>query len=227
MKRKILVAIYIILILIVVKLFYNIAVNSILINKYNKGQYSERQAKVLTLTTFAQNYVANYNYGNILYQNGEYEKAIAEYQKALKGIIPKDKECKIRINYALATCKTVQVNESDQDSINTAIEKYETSIDILTEKGCANKNNDNGHNPEAVRLKKDIQKEIDRLKKLQLKNESTNQKNEEKDDKTEKESEKIETEIQEIKENATKEEREKEEMYYNYNKKSNRTKKNW
>ena len=227
MKRKILVAIYIILILIVVKLFYNIAVNSILINKYNKGQYSERQAKVLTLTTFVQNYVANYNYGNILYQNGEYEKAIAEYQKALKGIIPKDKECKIRINYALAICKTVQVNESDQDSINTAIEKYETSIDILTEKGCANKNNDNGHNPEAVRLKKDIQKEIDRLKKLQPKNESTNQKNEEKDDKTEKESEKIETEIQEIKENATKEQREKEEMYYNYNKKSNRTKKNW
>ena len=227
MKRKILVAIYIILILIVVKLFYNIAVNSILINKYNKGQYSERQAKVLTLTTFVQNYVANYNYGNILYQNGEYEKAIAEYQKALKGIIPKDKECKIRINYALAICKTVQVNESDQDSINTAIEKYETSIDILTEKGCANKNNDNGHNPEAVRLKKDIQKEIDRLKKLQPKNESTNQKNEEKDDKTEKESEKIETEIQEIKENATKEQREKEEMYYNYNEKSNRTKKNW
>ena len=98
MKRKILIGIYIILILILIKLSYNTIVNSVLISKYNEGQYSENQAKLLTYMNFTQSYVANYNYGNILYQNGEYESAIEEYAKALKGIIPKDKECNIRIN---------------------------------------------------------------------------------------------------------------------------------
>lgn len=223
MKRKILVAIYTILILLTIKLLYNTTVNSILVEKYNKGQYSENSAKLLGYANFLQGYVANYNYGNILYQNGKYEEAIKKYKKALKGIIPKNKECNIRINYALAICKTVQVNESNQQSITEAIKKYESAIDVLTKKGCANKENNNGHNPKAEQLKKDIQKEIDRLKELQKDEQKENEKNEEeeqenKDNKSEEATNEIEEKIQDIKEEATKEQRERETKYDYYNK---------
>lgn len=226
MKRKILTALYIILILITMKLLFNIITNSVLINKYEKGQYSESQAKLLTYMNFPQSYVANYNYGNILYQNGEYEDAIEEYKKALKGNPPKDKDCNIRINCALAICKTVQVDETDQNSIKTAIDTYESAIDILTENGCANKDDNNGHNQKAEQLKKDIQDEIDRLKNLQ-EDESNDSKEEQKDE-TNEEKEEIEEKIQDIKEEATQAQREKESVYRDFNKDFNRmNKKNW
>ena len=227
MKRKILIAIYIILILLTIKLFYNIVANSVLINKYNNGQYSESQAKLLTYINFPQGYVANYNYGNILYKNEEYDKAIEKYEKALKGIVPKDKECDIRINYALSICQTVQVNEQDQKSIEEAIKTYESAIDILTEKGCANKEDNNGHNKKAEKLKKDIQEEINRLKKLQNNPKNNNENNKEEASEKTEETETIETKIQNIKENATKEQREGENMYKNFNKGLTKKGKNW
>lgn len=227
MKKNILITIYVILIFITLKFLYNSLFNGILIDKYNKGEYSDSEAKALTFLNFTESYIANYNYGNILYQNGEYEKAIEQYEKSLKGIIPKDKECKIRINYALAICKTVQVDENDQNSIQSAIEKYESAIEILTQKGCANKNDNNGHNTQAETLKKDIQKEIDRLKQLRKKEQNNKDDEQEKDSKSTEE-EKIENKIQDIKENATQKQRETESQFksdskYDYN----RTEKNW
>lgn len=229
MKKKVLIVIYIILILITLKLLYSILINSILINNYNKGKYSDSQAKLLTFLNFPEGYIANYNYGNILYQNGEYEKAIEEYKKSLKGFIPKNKECNIRINYALAICKTVSVDEKDKNSINNAIEKYESAIDVLTENGCANKNDSNGHSQKAEQLKKDIQKEIDRLKKIQNSNSNKKDENEEeKENKSQENTEQIEDKIQDIKENATQEQRELENKYKNYqNFNYNRVQKNW
>ena len=229
MKKKILIVIYIILLFIIIKLFYNHITNSILINKYNKGQYSENVAKSLTYVNFPQSYVANYNYGNILYQKGEYEKAIEEYENALKVSVPKDKECSVRTNYALAICQTIQLNEKEQESINTAIKIYESAIDILTENGCANKENNNGHNQNAEQLKKDIQKEIDRLKRLQKnKNSDTEEKNtKNEEEKTNEKTKTIEKEIQKIKEDATKEQREMEETYKEFNKKIEPRSKNW
>ncbi len=228
MKRKVLIVIYIILILITLKLLSNVLINSILINNYNKGKYSDSQAKALTFLNFPERYIANYNYGNILYQKGEYEKAIEKYAKSLKGFIPKNKECNIRINYALAICKTVSVNEKDQSSINNAIEKYESAIEILTKKGCANKNDDNGHSQKAETLKKDIQKEIDRLKKLQKNNSNENDNDEEDEDKNKDDIDNVEEKIKNIKENATQEQRNTENEYKNYgNDDYNKVQKNW
>lgn len=214
MKKKILVIIYIFLIIITIKLFYNFFINSILINQYNNGQYSDTQAKMLTFLNFPQSYVANYNYGNILYQNGKYEEAIEQYQKALSGIVPQKAECSIRINYALAICKTVQVDETDQNSIQTAIDTYETAIEVLTEKGCANKNDNNGHSLKAEQLKQDIQNEIDRLKKLKQEPNEPEEKPEE--DKPSEKPEDIKTKIQEIKGKATQEQKKEEDFYKNY-----------
>lgn len=229
MIRKVIIVIYIILILVAVKLIYNQILNSILINNYNNNKYNEDYAKALTFVNFPQQYVAKYNYGNIFYKNGEYEKAIEQYKKALNEIIPKEKECSIRINYALAICKTVQVDESDSKSIKTAIQTYESAIEVLTEKACANKNNDNGHSKKAEQLKKDIQKEIERLKKMENSSDyNEKQSKEEEKEVDTKETETIENKIQDIKEKALQEQREVESKYKNYdNFDYNRVEKNW
>ena len=216
MKRKVIIVLYIILILIAVKLIYNQLLNTILINDYNNNKYNENYAKALTYVNFPQQYVANYNYGNVLYKNGEYEEAIKKYEEALNGIIPEDKECNIRINYALAICKTVQVDESDSQSKKNSIQTYEKAIEVLIEKGCANKDNDNGHSEKAEQLKKDIQKEIDRLKRLENSSSDSEEEKEEQKEVNEKETETIERKIQDIKENAIQDQREVENKYKNY-----------
>lgn len=228
MKRKVIIVLYFILIFLAVKLIYNQLLNTILINDYNNNKYNEDYAKALTYVNFPQQYIAKYNYGNILYKKGEYEEAIEQYETALNGIIPKDKECSIRTNYALAICKTVQVDESDSESIRNAIQTYEKALDVLTENGCANKDNNNGHSKKAEQLKKDIQKEIERLKRLGNSSSESKEKKEEEKGINEKETETIESKIQEIKENALQDQREVESKHKNYgNFDYKRVEKNW
>ena len=228
MKRKIFIIIFIILCIITINLLYRIITNYILVQAYHQGKYSKAQAKRFITYNIPKGYIEYYNYGNILYQNGEYEEAINEYKKALKQAIPKEKECSIRINTALAICKTVQVDETSQESIKTAIDTYESAITILTEKGCANKENNGGHSPKAETLKKDIQKEIERLKSLQEKNKEQNDDEKEQEKQTEEKNENaVEKKMQEIKENAIKEDRENENFYKNLNKSYVPITKNW
>ena len=197
-------------------LFVNIK-NTFIINKYKEGKSLESDAKMLTNITLQKSYISNYNYGNILYQNGKYEKAISEYKKALKTVSSSEKECKIRINCALAICKTVQVDESNQESINNAINTYQEAIDVLVEKNC------DKHNEDARKLKEDIEKEIERLKKLQRDTDNKNNENQEEN----KNEESAEEKIKDIKENATKEQNETENIYKNFNKEYNGRGKNW
>ena len=234
MKKKIIIIIYIILVIITLKLLYNSAANSIFVIQYKNGEYSEKIPEQLTLFNFPEGYIANYNYGNVLYQNGDYENAIEQYKKALTcKFIPENRECSIRINYALAICKTVKLDESSKESIKEAINIYESAIDILTENGCANKEDDNGHSENAEKLKKDIQKEIERLKKLLEENEQENnnknneeEKQQEKNEENGKE-EQVEEKIQRIKEEAAKEQSEAEQRYNPLFKDYNRNGKNW
>ena len=124
----------------------------------------------------------------------------------------------------------MEVDENDGESIKSAIKTYESAIDILTEKGCANKNNDNGHSQKAEQLKKDIQKEIERLKRLKNlnKEEEKDSKDEEIQNNNKQEVETIESKMQDIKENAIQKQRELENKYKNYNNFDyNRTKRNW
>lgn len=228
MKRKIWIVILNIMIVIIVKLLYNSITNTIIITNYSEGKYLESYAKALTQFNVTQKYVANYNYGNILYQKGEYKKAIEEYKKALEGIVPKYKECDIRINYTLSMCNTVNVDEKSQDSIKQAIGVYKEAIDVITENGCANKNDNNGHSQKAEQLKKDILKEIERLEKLQKDENKNNKENDEQQtNKTKEDIQTIEDKIKQIKEDATKEQREVENEYKNYGKDYKSVEKNW
>ena len=219
MKRKILIVVYILLIGITLEWIFTMVTNSRIVSNYHKGNYLKNQAKVLTYLKFPQKYVASYNYGNILYQMGEYEEAIEEYNKALEGIVPKEKECSIR----------VEVKEQDQDSIKNAIKTYESAIDLLTQNGCAGKEDMAGHSQKAEQLKKDIQKEIDRLKqKLDQEEDEQDKENQEEQQEKKKENvDPIEEKLQDIKKDAIKDQREVENQYKQYKRDEDRPKKNW
>lgn len=117
MKNKYFIIINIISIIIILKLVGNIILNGIVIKDYRNEKYKTTTIELLTFLNFPESYVANYNYGNIMYQNKEYKNAILKYEKVLSTYIPKDKECKVRINYALAICKTVVLDETKLESI--------------------------------------------------------------------------------------------------------------
>lgn len=227
MKKKVLIVIYIVLIVITLKLFYNIILNWTLINKYNNNIYSDGNAKALSILNIIEPYVANYNYGNILYKKGDYNSAIEKYKVALKGWVPKNNEAKIRINYALAICKTVNLDKNDEQSINNAIKIYESAIDVLD----VYINKYGNDNEDVNQLKKDIEDEIEKLKKSD-KSKDSDEKNESEQREEEGSNEtddvqKIENKIQEIKQDATKDQKEVERKYQNITKDYNIRKKNW
>lgn len=104
-------------------------------------------------------YMLWYNHGNELYKKGDYTEAIAAYDIALNLFPSKYKECKIRINMALSMIKKITL---DYD-VSSRLDILKLARGVLTEDGCANKDDDNGHSKEAEKLKKDIDREIERL----------------------------------------------------------------
>ena len=226
MKKKILFTVYIIIICISLKILYNITLNSFFINRYNDGEYIGKIAENLTHFNIVQKYIAHYNYGNSFYQNGEYENAIEEYKRALKGIVPRNKECSIRINYALSICKLVHADVNDKDSIKKAIETYESAIDVLTEDGCAHKNDNNGHSQKAEQLKQDILEEIEKLKNLQAEEQNNTEDNKDKKEESKDKTKEIEEKIKQIEEEALKEQKEVEKRY-NIRFDFNKVERNW
>ena len=185
---------------------------------------------LLIFITFPGKYVASYNNGNELYKKGKYEDAIEQYKTALEGKIPKYKECSVRINYALSICQKVQLDERDQDSIKDAIKLYENAVNILTINGCANENN-TGHSKKAEQLKNDILAEIEKLEKLLNKeNTSSSSEKEKEQEQTKTNVDTIEEKIQNIKQDATKDPRNMEKEYEEFEREystGERVERNW
>ena len=142
-------------------LFMNHISNEKLISNYEDGIYEKND---FTLFGFFEPYIAHYNLGNIEYKNKNYEKAIEEYQKAIKCHMPENQECLARVNIALAMVIPIDEDEINSQNIDETIKKLEDARDILTEKGCAHEHDSNGHNPDAQQLKEDIDDFIERLK---------------------------------------------------------------
>ena len=211
MVKKLLIVIEIILSIVLLKLFANFLINEKFINDYEKGKYDLKIIGVLSFPNLSQSYIYHYNRGNALYQTEKYEEAIDEYYKALNSRMSEKEECSVRINLALAKLKTLDdLENEDNKEKNIAILK--SARNVLTEKGCANDKDDNGHSKEAEQLKKDID---DMLKKLENeKNEEDPKEQEEQQEQQEKqENEKNETEkrkrakeeLKQIQEESTKE----------------------
>ena len=167
MRKKVLLTVLCIVVVILLKLICDYILNTIQVNSYKEEKYNADLAQLVATLKFNKSHAANYNYGNVLYQKGDYEGAIEQYKNALDTIVPSGEECDIRVNYALAICKTVKLekeDEKDEAKVKEAIKKYESAIDVLVVVECAHRNDNNGHDKDAQQLKNDIQKEIDRLK---------------------------------------------------------------
>lgn len=159
--KRVLTSIWIVLIIFFVCLLVNYVANEMMISDYEKGEYNENSLSVLG---FTEPYISHYNKGNVLYQSGNYEEAIKEYEEALKLNPPHDRECLIRINIALAMTMPIDVEEISESNIDDVITTLEEAKNVLIEHGCANRDDDNGHNMEAQTLKNDIDKFLEELK---------------------------------------------------------------
>lgn len=170
MKKRIITCICILLFLVCLMPAFNYIYNSVITNKYNTGDYSV-QTDALALGGYFEPYIEPYNKGNIYYQNKNYTQAIDEYYKALECRPPKEKECSIRINIALAMIYNLGEDYSSPENIDNSIQVLEEAKAVLLEEGCATENGD-GHSETAEKLKEEIEKMIESL---QQQNPSTNE----------------------------------------------------
>ncbi len=143
------------------------SINSYYVSEAKKGKYHPEIEKILTVFSIPDEYVIWYNLGNAYYEKGNYEKAEEAYLRALKCGIPYEKECPVRVNLALAMMAQLSDEEweaflecSSPQEINALSRKVEKTLldarDVLTEDGCAGKEDEKGHDKDAQRLKEEI-----------------------------------------------------------------------
>lgn len=160
------IAILAILLIIAIKLVFTYAINELFIINYNNNDYSESILKPLYWFNFIEPCNVYYNNGNVLYKTNDFNGAIERYKKALELFPSKKKECKIRINLCLAMLKKINFDDIQEDDIDKILKELEEAKEVLLEHGCANRNDNNGHDKDAEQLKKEIEEMEEKLKEL-------------------------------------------------------------
>lgn len=139
------------------------------VQSYRNGAYSEFPENMFAQLRLGEEYIAPYNLGDVKYQKGDYEGAAGLYRRALTDEdIPQERECQIRINLALALCHKEDwdaLDRNDADAVSAAVELLQSARSVLTEKGCASEgvDTDDGHSPDAEKLKHDIDRMLEEL----------------------------------------------------------------
>ncbi len=142
--------------------------NELFLKNYRAQDYSMQYESGLTTANINEDYLPYYNMGNVYYKNGEYDKAIAYYKKALEKDPPLYKECPVRINLALAMLQKIDFsNLNTPNKVENALRQLRAARAILCEDGCAHPEDDQGHSAEAEQLKKDIDEMIKQLEQQQ------------------------------------------------------------
>ena len=160
MLKKITIAIWVVTALLLGVLLVNYYSNRSFIKNYDNGLYQQNE---LGFLGFTQPYIEHFNKGNLFFRLKNHTKAKQEYQTALN-LKPGDPyDCKIRVNYALAYVEPIDVKKITKDNYEDTIKICETAKKILSEKGCATKNND-GHYYAAQKLYNEIDDFINQLK---------------------------------------------------------------
>lgn len=144
-------------------LAFNYLYNENTIEKYEEHDYSQ-DVELLTNTSLLESYIPYYNNGNIHYQQGEFEEAKADYLEALEHNPPhQDEECDIRVNLALAIIATLPEDYDAPENVEASIATLEEAKQYLLEEDCA-KDDGQGHDKDAQKLKDEIDKLIEQLK---------------------------------------------------------------
>lgn len=200
--KKIIVLVWIVFAVAFILFFINYVSNEAMISKYNSGVYEKNRFAVVS---FTEPCIKPYNDGNICYMEGDYEAAIELYKEALSHNPSEEKDCKIRINLALAMLATIDFENIDDTNVEEIIAYLEEARGILTENGCASPEGHDGHNEDSQKLKEEIDAIIEQLKNPSGSG-STEPNNEKPDDnKNNKEREEKRKQIEEIENQGTKE----------------------
>ncbi len=148
--KKVIAIILIIIFLIGLHLTSRYFINEIYIDKYNNEQYDSGLINLLKIFNFPESYIAYYNKGNSYYQTEDYQKAIREYEQALKSV-PSKRECPVRTNLSLAQLAII-----DYDNPNTLADELIEVERILLENDCATIDN-NGIDESSQELYNEIE----------------------------------------------------------------------
>lgn len=158
LKNRILIAVWAVVFIFFLLLLVNFVSNEKMIKKYNEGVY---EFNTLDFLGFTQPYIAPYNKGNIYYQKGSYELAIAQYDIALSKYPTRKAECDIRVNKAFCMLALIDTDYKTKDDIDPIIDQLLEVESVLTEKGCANEDFLSGHDTDAQQLFNEIDSYID------------------------------------------------------------------
>lgn len=116
---------------------------------------------------------AYYNDGNDQFQKTEYEKAIEDYQDALRWFPLRNQECDIRINLAKAIAASADLeNLETKEDVEEAIRILEEAREVLLENGFASDEEGGGSSKKAQQLKEEIDQKIEELKNASDENQS-------------------------------------------------------
>lgn len=157
--RKVINALWVLLVLVLMVFVVNYASNESMIKAYNNGIYEKNNLAVLG---FTEPYISHYNQGNNYFQQGYYDLAIEEYEKALDYSMPEETECMVRINKVLAITAPIDKKKITVHNLMDNIAILREAEEVLTENGCADEKG-KGHNKDAQQLYDDIEEFIDEL----------------------------------------------------------------
>lgn len=200
-KKKILKKVLLVLListsLILLKFLITFTTNELIISNYDKGKYDTGLVNTLYFLNLSEPYIAYYNHGNLLYQNGDYQDAINKYEKALEKKPSANKVCSIRINLALAI--TATIDETDKEE---ALKKLKQARETLYEDNCAHEQDDNGDSQEAEELEQEL-KDLEKEANGEEDNSDDKESNDSKDDNNQEENQTIEEQLKEIQKNSS------------------------
>ena len=127
--------------------------NNRMIEKFNEGTYEQNP---LGFLGFTEPYVNSYNRGNIFYTLGQYELAEQEYEQAMRSELEERQDCRLRVNYALSMVEQIDPDTITEDDLDEIFAILDEARDVLCENGCASRDDNSGHYPDAQTLKNEI-----------------------------------------------------------------------
>ncbi len=127
--------------------------NNKLIENFNNGKYEQNPMGFLGIT---EPYVNYYNRGNVYYALGQYELAEEEYEQAMRSELQERQDCRLRVNYALSMVEQINPNEITEENLDEVLAILDEARDVLCENGCASRDDNSGHYPDAQTLKNEI-----------------------------------------------------------------------
>lgn len=158
-----------VLVIIALLLAVRLITNRQFLKEYEQGEFGfETEERLLDLN-IPERYLPYYNLGNAAYKRGNYKEAVMRYEEALArhpGLYSEEKDCRVRINLALAMLKQLDLTDlSSEDNVKHVVNVLLSARDILTENGCANPQAGvyDGHSEEAEQLKKEIDELLQKL----------------------------------------------------------------